>query len=183
MLDYLAAHRELFGAKAECTAMTVVAAVPPQVTHFIAKQVLDDYFSDEAQKTLKPIEVFAKRHEHQIATMFRVGNAANLISGAATTGKFDLLIMGIAWLLLGDKSAPRLVQFAGHGALCNADADHSLTTRDRRLLDERVERGSGQRTYRPQHPPWRDQGTLWKLAASHLLAASLSELEATRAQH
>ncbi len=69
MLDYLASHRELFGAKAACTAMTVVAAVPPQVTHFIAKQVFDDDFSHEAQKILKLIEVFAKRHEHQIATL------------------------------------------------------------------------------------------------------------------
>ena len=111
MLDYLAAHRELFGTKAEYTAMTVVAAVPPQVTHFFAKQVLDDYFSDEAQKILKPIEVFAERHECQIATLYRVGNAADLISDAAKTGKFDLLVMGshgysgVKSLLLGSVSS------------------------------------------------------------------------------
>ena len=111
MLGYLAAHRELFGAKAEYTAMTVVAAVPPQVTHFVAKQVLDGYFSDEAQKILKPIEVFAKRHERKIATLYRVGHAADLISEAATSGEFDLLIMGshgysgVKSLLLGSVSS------------------------------------------------------------------------------
>ena len=74
--------------------MTVVAAVPPQVTHFIERQVLDTYFLDEAQKILKPVQAFAKQYQRNIVMLYRVGHAGRLDSETATSGKFDLLIMG-----------------------------------------------------------------------------------------
>jgi len=78
----------------EYKAMTVVAPVPPQVTHFIDKQILDTYFLDEAQKILTPIHAFAKKYQRNVTMLHRVGHAADLIAETATSGKFDLLIMG-----------------------------------------------------------------------------------------
>ena len=93
MLAYLGAHEELFGANAEYTAMTVVAAVPPQVTHFIDKQILD------------------KEYRRNVTMLHRVGHAADLIAETATSGTFHLLIMGshgysgVKSLLLGSVSS------------------------------------------------------------------------------
>ena len=111
MLGYLGAHEELFGARAKYTAMTVIAAVPPHVTHFIDDQALDAYYADEARKVLKPVQAFAKRHQWNATTLHRIGHAADVIAETATTGRFDLLMMGsqghsgVKRLLLGSVSA------------------------------------------------------------------------------
>lgn len=94
MLGHLAAHEELFGANAKYSALTVIAPVPPHVTHFIDRKVLDDYYEDEAQKILEPVQAFAKRYKWNVTALHRVGLAANVIAKTATTGKFDLLVMG-----------------------------------------------------------------------------------------
>jgi nucleotide-binding universal stress UspA family protein len=72
----------------------VVAPVPPHVTHFIDRKVLDDYYEEEAQKVLEPVQAFAKRHKWNVTALHRVGHAADVIAKMATTGKFDLLVMG-----------------------------------------------------------------------------------------
>jgi nucleotide-binding universal stress UspA family protein len=111
MLGYLGGHEDLFSASAEYTAMTVVAAVPPQVTHFIDKHILNTYFLDEAQKILTPVHAFAKKYQRNVTMLHRVGDAADLIAETATSGKFDLLIMGshgysgVKSLLLGSVSS------------------------------------------------------------------------------
>lgn len=94
MLAYLEEHKELFGANAKYTALTVIVPVPPHVTSFIGKQNLDDYYADEAQKVLEPVQAFAEKHQFELATLQRVGHAADVIAKTATAGKFDLLIMG-----------------------------------------------------------------------------------------
>lgn len=94
MLAYLDSHEELFSANAKYTAVTVVVPVPPHVTSFIDKQDLEAYYADEAQKVLQPVEAFAEKHGYELATLHRVGHAADMIAKTATSGKFDLLVMG-----------------------------------------------------------------------------------------
>ena len=94
MLSYLGAHKERFGANAKYTAIAVVGPVPPHVTHFIDSKALDAYYEDEAQKVLKPVQAFAGRHKLNLTALHRIGHAADVIAKTATTGKFDLLVMG-----------------------------------------------------------------------------------------
>lgn len=116
MLAYLGEHEELFGANAEYEAVTVVVPVPPHVTSFIDKQNLNDYYEDEAQKVLKPVEAFAEKHQYKLTTLHRVGHAADVIAKTATSGKFDLLIMGshghssVGSLLLGSVTSRVMAQ-------------------------------------------------------------------------
>lgn len=94
MLNYLAEHEELFGANSKYTALTVVVPVPPHVTRFIGKEGLDAYYEEEAQKALKSVQAFAAKHESDFAVLHKVGHPADVIAKTASTGKFDLLMMG-----------------------------------------------------------------------------------------
>ena len=111
MLSYLGAHEGLFAADAKYTAITVIAPVTPNVTHFIDKEALDAYYEEEARKILKSVQTFAKRYKRIVTSQHRIGHAADVIAKLATTGKFDLLMMGshghsgVKSLLLGSVSS------------------------------------------------------------------------------
>ena len=118
MLAYLGTHQELFGPNARHTAITVVAPVPPNVTHFIDSEALDAYYEDEAQKVLKTVQAFARQLEWVVTATHRIGHAADVIAKTATTGKFDLLMMGshghsgLKGLLLGSVTSRVLARCA-----------------------------------------------------------------------
>ena len=59
MLGYVAAHEELFGSQHEYIFATVVATVPPHVTHFVGRTALQGYYKAEADKVLAPALAFA----------------------------------------------------------------------------------------------------------------------------
>ena len=92
--SYLAAHDELLGPRNEFTVLTVVPAVPPQVTHFISKDTLSTYYADQAASVLRPITSFATQQGWKVSTRHEVGHAAEVISKAATAEGFDMVILG-----------------------------------------------------------------------------------------
>ena len=94
MLGYVTAHDELFGPAQEYTVFTVVPAVPPRAAAVIDKQTLQEYYADEAEKVLKPVRTFFEKQGLQAKTSFKVGHPAEAISKAATSGKFDMVVMG-----------------------------------------------------------------------------------------
>ncbi len=94
MLGYVAAHDELFGATSEYHAITVVGPVPPTVTHFLDKATIDNYYADEAKRVLKPVQAFAAQNHWKLVATHLVGHAADVIGETATSGKFDLVVMG-----------------------------------------------------------------------------------------
>ena len=55
MLGYIAAHDEWLGPRHAYTVLTVVPPVPPRAASVLAKDVLDSYYSDEADKVFKPM--------------------------------------------------------------------------------------------------------------------------------
>lgn len=94
MLGYVAAHDELFGPAHEYTLLTAVPAVPPRAAAVIDKQTLTEYYADEAEKVLKPVRTFFEKQGLKAKTSFKVGHPAEVITKAATTGKYELLVMG-----------------------------------------------------------------------------------------
>ena len=94
MLGYVAAHEELFGSQHEYIFATVVATVPPHVTHFVGRTALQGYYKEEADKVLAPTLAFAAQHGWNARSLQLEGPAAETLAKAAKSEKVDLVVMG-----------------------------------------------------------------------------------------
>jgi nucleotide-binding universal stress UspA family protein len=94
MLGYVAAHEELFGSQHEYIFATVVATVPPHVTHFVGRTALQGYYKEEADKVLAPALAFAAQHGWNARSLQLEGPAAEVLAKAAKSEKVDLVVMG-----------------------------------------------------------------------------------------
>jgi len=94
MLGYVAAHEELFGSQHEYIFATVVATVPPHVTHFVGRTALQGYYKEEADKVLAPTLAFAAQHGWNARSLQLEGPAAEVLAKAAKSEKVDLVVMG-----------------------------------------------------------------------------------------
>jgi nucleotide-binding universal stress UspA family protein len=94
MLAYLAAHDEWLGPQHEYTLLHAVPAVPARAASVLEKETLKTYYDDMAEKVFKPIRTFFARQGLAAKFVTRIGPAAEVISDAATKGKYDLLILG-----------------------------------------------------------------------------------------
>lgn len=94
MLAYLTAHDEFPGRGHEYTVLHTVSSVPPRAAQVIDKQVLHDYYQDEADKVFKTIRTFLAKQGITAKFVFKTGSAADTIASFADKGKFDLLVMG-----------------------------------------------------------------------------------------
>jgi nucleotide-binding universal stress UspA family protein len=93
MLAYLAAHDEWMGQHHEYTVLTVVPPVPPRAAAVLDKETLKGYYTDEAEKTFKPIRTFFAKQKLKADFVFKVGHAADVIAKQADAGH-DLVVMG-----------------------------------------------------------------------------------------
>lgn len=93
MLAYLATH-ELFKNDNEYTVFTVQPALPPRARAAVGKQIVDQYYEDEAEKVLAPVTKFLLRHKIDAKSSWKTGPAGESIAKFADSGKFDLLVMG-----------------------------------------------------------------------------------------
>ncbi len=94
MLGYVAAHDEMFGSGIEFTVLTVVAPIPPGAADFLDRETVHSYYHDEAEKALKPVRAFAAQQGWTVEFVERGGHAGDTIAEFATSGKFDLIVMG-----------------------------------------------------------------------------------------
>ena len=94
MLGYLAAHDEWLGATQEYTVFTVVPAVPPRAAAVMDRELLKEYYTDEADKVFKPIRAFFAKQGIQAKFLHKVGHAPELIAKQAAVGDHDLVMMG-----------------------------------------------------------------------------------------
>lgn len=94
MLGYLAAHDEWLGPAHQYTVMNVVAQIPPRARAALDPATVKAYYDDESEKVFKPIRAFFKRHGVEARCIGKSGSAADLIAKEATSGKYDLLVMG-----------------------------------------------------------------------------------------
>lgn len=94
MLAYVTTHMELFAGDNDYTALTVQGALPPRARAAVGKQVVDEYYAEEAAKVLDPVVKFLGRHDIQVKSMSRVGSAGETIAKVAESGNFELIIMG-----------------------------------------------------------------------------------------
>ncbi|MCW7538331.1 universal stress protein [Aquabacterium sp. A7-Y] len=94
MLDYVAAHAELFRPDQEYAVLTAVPAVPPRAAAVIDKQTLSEYYAEEAEKVLQPVRAFLDARGLKAQTDFKVGHPGEVIAKTADSGGFGLVVMG-----------------------------------------------------------------------------------------
>lgn len=93
-LAYMAAHKDSLGPPHQYTVLTVVPAVPHRAAAALDRDLLKDYYTEEAEKVLKPVRAFFAEHGMNAEFLFETGHAPEHIAHAATRGKFDLVVLG-----------------------------------------------------------------------------------------
>jgi nucleotide-binding universal stress UspA family protein len=93
MLAYLATH-ELFSHGNDYSVFTVQPLLPPRARAAVGKEIVDNYYADEAEKVLAPVSKFLLRHGIDAKSSWKTGHVGETIAKFADAGKFDLLIMG-----------------------------------------------------------------------------------------
>ena len=107
MLAYLAAHEELLGTMHRYTAINVHAPLPARARAAVGKEVVDHYYSEEAEAVLEPVRKFMALQGVELKTLHPVGPIGETIAQVANAGPCDLLVMGshghsaLATLVLG----------------------------------------------------------------------------------
>jgi nucleotide-binding universal stress UspA family protein len=94
MLAYVAAHDEWLGARHHYVVLTAVPRIPPRARSFLAAEVVQDFYRDEAERVFKPIRSFFQRRGIDATFVSKPGPAADIIVQQAKRGRFDLLMMG-----------------------------------------------------------------------------------------
>ncbi|MFZ9297846.1 MAG: universal stress protein [Hylemonella sp.] len=94
MLAYLTTHSELFSNGNDYTIFTAQPALPPRARAAVGKEIVDKYYSEEAEKILAPVSKFLMRHGIAAKSQWKVGHAGEQIAKLADSGKYDMLMMG-----------------------------------------------------------------------------------------
>lgn len=101
-LAFLMTHDALAGDDGEIVVLNVQVPVPPRVKAMVGAASVHDYHREEAEKVLKPIDKFLKRHEVAATTKWVIGTPGTEIVKAAHKEKAHLIVMGTHGLgLLG----------------------------------------------------------------------------------
>lgn len=93
MLAYLSTH-ELFGHGADYTVLTVQPILPARARAAVGKEIVANYYTGEAEKVLAPVTKFLLRHGIDAKSHWKIGHAGQTIAQFATSGQFDLVVMG-----------------------------------------------------------------------------------------
>ena len=93
MLAYLSTH-DLFAQGNEYTVFTVQPVLPPRARAAVGKEIVEKYYTDEAEKILAPVSKFLLRHGIDAKSSWKTGHAGETVAKFADSGKFDLLVMG-----------------------------------------------------------------------------------------
>jgi nucleotide-binding universal stress UspA family protein len=94
LLDHITTQRALLGPEPQVTLLTVVPAIPPRATHYIAADVVTGYYREQADAVLAPALAKLRAAGIEAQTVYRHGHAPDVIADMATGQAFDLLVMG-----------------------------------------------------------------------------------------
>jgi nucleotide-binding universal stress UspA family protein len=93
-VDFVASRSTLVGANPEVEVLNVQLAIPTRATRVVGHDVVSSYYTDEAEKALKPARTRLLKAGLTPIARYTVGNPADEISAAAAKTKADLLVMG-----------------------------------------------------------------------------------------
>lgn len=93
-VDFIASRSTLLGTNPDVEILNVQMAIPTRATRVVGKDVVSSYYTDEAEKALKPARTRLQKAGLTPTVRFTVGNPAAEITAAAAKGDVDLLVMG-----------------------------------------------------------------------------------------
>lgn len=92
--EYVTAYPALFNPEHEYMVLHVVPEVPPHAAAVVGKEIVTDYYRDEAEKVLNPVRHFFEEKGYKLKTQYKHGHSAEGIAETATKGGYDLIVMG-----------------------------------------------------------------------------------------
>jgi nucleotide-binding universal stress UspA family protein len=93
-LAFLVTHNALLDGVAELQILNVQTALPPRVSRFVSRSVIDSYYLEESEKILMPIRKFLDQRSIKFTTDWLAGNPALEIVKTAKRDKAHLIVMG-----------------------------------------------------------------------------------------
>ena len=93
-LAFLVTHDNIVGTEDEIVVFNVQPPVPPRVKALLGAGVVASYHKEEAEKVLKPIDNFLKRHSLAYRTEWVVGPPSQEVVLAAKREKAQMIVMG-----------------------------------------------------------------------------------------
>lgn len=93
-LNFLASHPGLTEKDGELVVLNVQPPLPPGVTGMVSSAMVNDYYREEREKVLPPIEEFLGRHTIRFRCLSVVGHAVEEILRVAKAQQVDLIVMG-----------------------------------------------------------------------------------------
>lgn len=94
MLAYLAANNYLESSIHQYTVITVQPALPARARAAVGKEVVSQYYAEEAEKVMEPVCKYLAQHGVTPQRVVKVGNVGEAIADFADAEKFDMLVMG-----------------------------------------------------------------------------------------
>lgn len=94
MLAYLTTHLETFRGDNSFTVLSIQIPLPPRARAAVGAAVANSYYAEEALKVTDPVLKFLSRHGITASVVHKTGSPGELIAKQASTGKFDLVMMG-----------------------------------------------------------------------------------------
>ena len=115
-VDFVASRSTLVGADPELEVLNVQLAIPVRAVRAVGRAAVSSYYTDEAEKVLKPARARLEKAGLEPNVRFTVGTPADEIAAAAERSKADLIVMGshgrsaLKGLLVGSVTASVLAQ-------------------------------------------------------------------------
>jgi nucleotide-binding universal stress UspA family protein len=94
LLNFVIGHPELLGAEPDVTLITSVPAVPPHAARLVGRDTLTEYYQEEAEKVLAPARDALARAGIPAKALPCKGAAAITIAEHASSGPYDMVVMG-----------------------------------------------------------------------------------------
>ncbi|MGL4666552.1 MAG: universal stress protein [Saezia sp.] len=107
ILDYIAAHTDIFTTSHEYMLLTIVPPLLPQAAGLLGKAAVDEYYKETSKQALDKAHAFLKDKGFHAAQGYKVGYVSEALPEQADNGGYDLVVMGThgqsAWgnLMLG----------------------------------------------------------------------------------
>jgi nucleotide-binding universal stress UspA family protein len=115
-IDFVASRSTLVGANPEVQVLNVQLPIPARATRVVSGEVVASYYTEEAEKALKPARTRLLKAGLSPSFRYAVGHPSGEISAAAAKGQVDLIVMGshgrssLKGLLLGSVTNAVLAQ-------------------------------------------------------------------------
>src|SRR5512134_3796093 len=115
-LDFIASRSTLIGGDPQVEVLNVQLPVPVRAAQLVGKAQVRSYYTEEAEKVLKPALGRLRKTGVAATARYVVGHPSDEITAAAAKGKADLIVMGshgrsaLKGLLLGSVTNSVLAQ-------------------------------------------------------------------------